>query len=234
MKKNKLLLILLVASILTNLSCHKRIEDEMDYAKYDRIVGPEGKKLIFFRNYGDDTDFSDTLIVLDIPAGALDTTVIFNYYTFFNDVVYNEIGEEFDLDLLSEFFYFLPFFNEYSNVEDIEEENGDYQFDRHLSLIFIDSYSRLFKIKIPENDEWGVNYNIYTKFNQQLYPTGFDETDLALLINGKWNEFDDYGSGAYSMINWTELSNFTFDEDRNTLTFDIMDTDGMYVVAEDW
>ena len=227
-------------------ACHKRQELDFfsDYESYDRTVGVDGKKMVFLRNYGDDTNTDDTLLKLDIQPDALDETIIVNFYEYFNETVEYDINVDFGLGVTSKFFYILPFY-EFENNND---STSDYKLDTHLSIdfnypvtttYFIDTtyYSMLevtdllFRIKIPRYDEW--DDNIWTEFNEQAYPNGFSKADLNYLINGKWNEIDGYYENPInpSMANWELVPSYSINPDNHSVTFLMDKTDYMYVIC---
>ncbi len=63
MKRYTILLFCLILFI--PYSCHKRLDIYPSYDKNSRLVGPEGKRI----------EFENASIIIDIPAGALDTEV---------------------------------------------------------------------------------------------------------------------------------------------------------------
>lgn len=234
------ILILVVIS-----SCHKRVElDKFWLGDYDRRVGTEGKMLVFLRNYNDDSIIEDTLFIMDVPENALDTSFIFNFYEYNSEILDYEVYKEFGLGINSKFFYISPF-REFVNNND---STSDYKVDNHLSIdmykpatftYFIDTTTypmlsitdKLYRIIIPMYDEWPEN--IWTKFNNQGYPQGFEEADLYFLINGKWSSDIDWGEGDYSTLNWEEVEDYTINPKNNTVTFNMYDTDYLYVICYD-
>jgi len=237
--------IVFFATIILFSACHKRQEEDyfVGYEDYDRTVGVDGKEMVFLRNYGDDTNTNDTLLKLDILPDALDTTIIVNFYEYFNETIESDINNDFGLSLTSKFFYILPFY-EFENNND---STSDYKLDTHVSIdfnypvtttYFIDTsyYSilevtdLLYRIKIPIYDEW--DDNIWTEFNNQGYPNGFSKTDLDYLINGKWNESDGYlGTSNPTMINWELVPNYSVNPENHSVTFLMDKTDYMYVIC---
>ena len=233
-------------SILILNSCHKRNDDVLiDYDLYSRKIGPEGGELVFFRNYAMDNNREDTLLKMIVPQDALDTTIIVNSYTYFNEVLYRELYVEFDVLQECDFFYLLPFYN-FSNAND---SINSYKLDNHLSIDFNypvtftyyvdtakyyspESYYSLYRIKAPRYNEWS-NEEIWTEFNKQGYPNGFIDLDLYYLINGKWNSSGGYGTSGYSMTNWEKVSNYTIDTEGHSITFLMDKTDYIYVLVDD-
>ena len=229
-------------------ACHKRQELDFfsDYESYDRTVGIEGKDMVFLRNYADDSDKTDTLLKFSVPPEALDETIIVNFYEYDNNALNLEIQNKFSLYTTSKFFYVLPFY-EYTNNPD-NDSLSDYRLDNHLSIDFYDYvtctyfidttfYSwleptdRLYRIRTPRYNQWPEN--IWTKYSEQGYPTGFYETDLFYLINGKWNEYDDYSEGDYSMINWEEVPYYNINPANHSVSFLMENTDYIYVICYD-
>lgn len=228
-------------------ACHKRQEKDyfVGYENYNRTVGVDGKEIVFLRNYGDDTNSNDTLLKLNILPDALDTTIIVNFYEYFNETLESDINNDFGLNLTSKFFYILPFY-EFDNDND---STSDYKLDTHVSIdfnypvtttYFIDTsyYSMLeitgllYRIKIPRYDEW--DDNVWTEFNEQAYPNGFSHADLDYLINGKWNEVDGYGgTSTASMVNWELVPNYSINPENHSITFLMDKTDYMYVICYD-
>lgn len=243
--KTKYIKLLIFSFIILSFACHKR--QELDYfegyEKYDRTVGVDGKEMFFLRNYGDDTYTNDTILKLDFPPKALDTTIIVNLYEYYNETVMYDLYNDFDLYTMSKFFYILPFY-EFENNND---STSDYKMDTHISIDFhypvtttyfidtsyfygLEATDILFRIKIPRYNEW--DDNVWTNFNNQGYPNGFSETDLNYLINGKWNEVDGYLGTVYpSMINWEIVPYYTIDVVNQSVTFSMNETDYMYIIC---
>ena len=234
---------IIIFSIIISVGCHKRDDDSHSfYEDYDRRIGPEGGELVFFRNYTNDWDKIDTLLKMIVPENAVDTTIIINFYKYNNTVLTLDIYNEFNLLTSSDFFYIMPFYN-FINTND---STSNYKRDQHLSIdfnypvtftyyidtakfAFLETSDKLYRIKTPRNNEWA--YEIWTKFNKQGYPNGFDETDLFLLINGKWNKNDIYAEGDYSMINWEEVPNYTINPENHSVTFVMDKTDYIYIIC---
>ncbi len=71
-------------------------------------------------------------------------------------------------------------------------------------------------------------------WNLQGYPDGYDNLDLTYLINGRWTNIFDWGSGSLSLDNWELVSVYEFDIINKTVSFEINNTDYMYVMARDY
>ncbi len=238
---------ILLSVIMLFSACHKR--QELDYFEgyenYDRTVGVDGKEMVFLRNYGDDTYKDDTILKLDFLPGAVDTTIIINFYEYYNETVMYNIYNDFDIFPTSKFFYILPFY-EFENNND---STSDYKLDTHVSIDFnypvnttffidtsyfagLESTDVLYRIKIPRDGEW--DDNIWTEFNNQGYPNGFSKADLDFLIDGKWNEADGYLGTVYpSMVNWEEVPSYWINTENQSVTFSMNSTDYMYVICYD-
>ena len=173
----------------------------------------------------------------------MDTTIIINFYEYFNETTYLSLSIDFGLVQMSKFFYILPFY-EFENSSD---STSDYKLDTHVSIDFnhsvittffidtsyfkgLESTDVLYRIELPRYNEW--DDNIWTEFNNQGYPNGFSKSDLDFLINGKWNENDGYlGTVNPSMVNWEEVPNYWIDEESQSVTFSMNKTDYMYVIC---
>ena len=93
----------------------------------------------------------------------------------------------------------------------------------------------LYKINIPAKNEWGtgVENNMWINYNNQGYPNGYNEQDLMYIINGRWTENYSWGTGSLSFDNWEEVSDYSYDISNKTVSFQINDTDYIYVMAVD-
>ncbi|MCF8298535.1 MAG: hypothetical protein K9J13_13390 [Saprospiraceae bacterium] len=246
MRKLNLYKIVIFSSILILVfGCHKRdymfsyISDENI-----RVAGPEGKTIIFLNNYSDDF-LSDTLLVLDIPEGALDCTIIFNFYQFNDQVLNLDLQNELGKFPLSNFIYLTPVFEHDSFYEPYYLDSSYcatthnvLDFNKSVTVSYYDyTYdiypnTKLYRIKIPRDNEWGTNYNISACYSNDGYPIGYYEPDLTYLINGKWNSNSPYGTGGYNLANWEEVTNYSIDTAANSVTFSILSLDYMYVLIE--
>ena len=224
-------------------SCHKRIELEEDYADYRRVIGPEGG-IINYYEYNPQDEISEVIVSLEIPEDALDSFVVFNMYEFHDDAadvdLYN-IG----METYSEFLYFVPFYESYGyNEQTVNTTDYHLSIDfnkpvtvtYNLSFYYIGEEAQLYRIKIPRLDEWGSGEanNIWVNWNYQGYPDGYDKLDLTYLVNGRWTESEYWGEGDLSLDNWEEVPGLIYDKTNETVTFDIDNTDYMYVMAEYW
>ncbi len=221
-------------------SCHQRIEIDTKYDNLNRVVGPEGDTINYYE-YNPLDSISEVIVRLEVPPNALDSFVVFNMYEFSNEAI--------DIDLLymgmenySDFLYFVPFYES----EGYNEYTTD-SIDHHLSIEFnipvtitynlsfyeIGYNAKLYKIKIPKINEWGGEYadNVWVNWNYQGYPEGYDPLDLTYIINGRWTEYDAWGAGDFSFANWEEVTYYNYDITNQKVTFNIQNTDYMYVMA---
>ncbi len=241
--------------------CYRYPEIDWDYELYNRLIGPDGGTITFYANYTDDTNmfFADTtkiMLTLDVPQGALDSMMIFNFYQYQS----YENAEEMSKGLSkigSKFIYFVPIYASDGYHEHDEADltyhlsvefnqpitvtyfyTMDYSLDnldeKKLQFEFYNWFNRhykLYRIKIPRIDEWGENRNIFVQWNQQGYPIGYNDLDLNDIILGKWYPFTEDYQGVSSLVNWEPVKNFTIDEVNKSVSFDIENTDYMYVLA---
>ena len=237
MKSNKIKIFFIIIILFSITACHKRTLQH-NFDAYSRIADANGKKIIFLNNYSFDTNNEDTLLILDIPPLALNDTVIFNFYQYNNENLFYELINELSVNQETNFFYFLCFYNNYTNTDN---NNISYhlsiEFNKPVTMTYffdqyIDENMELYKIKIPKYNEWGENNNIRIDTNYQAFPNGFVELDLTYLINGKWTENDYWGEGDYSLDNWEQITEYTFNAHNNSITFPIYNTDFMYVIVE--
>ncbi len=242
-KKNTFILSIISTIVLSILfsSCHKRIELEDNYADFRRVVGPDGGTINFFE-YNPENDKPEIIVSIDFPENALDSLTVFNMYEFINEGVYIDIlrlGRRQN----SKFLYFVPFYESYGYNE-VNSNSDTY----HLSIDFntavevtyklISDYApefdaKLFRIKIPATNEWGTEDNVWINWNYQGYPDGYDIIDLTYLINGRWTSVNDWGSTDFNLDNWEEVTNYTYNTFENTVSFQIYNTDYMYVMAKE-
>ncbi len=231
--------ILLIGLLILNLGCYQYPElDDLSYSEYRRIIGPEGGIINFYQNYENDS-IKNLLVKMEFPENAIDSFTVFNMYQFYDLNLENDL---YNLSLIQQtpFLYFVPFSESYG----YNEQNSTSP-DYHLSLIynapvtvsyfiapnFINTSSKLYRIKIPAKDEWADD-NIWVKWNYQGYPDGYDDTDLSFIINGKWTSDYPRGTGPLSLDNWEEVLIFTYDSTAGSITFKTDKTDYLYVVGE--
>ena len=239
MKQTHKTILFVILIIFTLSACHKRTLVP-DFDEYSRVADFSGKKIIFLNNYNFDTQNEDTLFILDIPPYALDSSVIFNLYQFKNENLYYELFEELSIEQETHFIYFLIFYNQYTNIDtDYDDISYHLSIDFNkpvVSTFYIDKYldanMKFYRIKIPKYNEWGNDNNIRVDTNYQAFPHGFYELDLVYLINGKWTENNEWGQGEYSINNWEEVTEYTYNQDNKSITFEINNTDYMYVIVE--
>lgn len=254
--------ITLFGIILIFSSCFKYPEIDYNYQNYNRVVGKDGGTITFYSNYSNDSAFylngadsSSDILELIVPAGALDTDIVFNFYQ------YQDINTALELlkglsKVGSKFYYLVPVY-----YSDGYHEHDDADLTYHLSLKFnkpvtvkyyfkstnslntIDEKKlqfefydraninyRLYRLKIPEIDQWG-NRNIFVRWNQQGYPIGYNSTDINDIILGLWYPFSDADEYKTSLTNWEQVDNLTFNAD-NSVSFEIESTDYIYVIAQ--
>ncbi len=254
--------ILAFVSILYLSGCYKYPQIDYDYQNYNRVVGAAGGDVTFYSNYSNDSlfflngvDSSSKLLELEVPAGALDSDIVFNFYQYQNINTATELSKGLSM-VGSKFFYFVPI---YASDGYHEHDNADLTY--HLSLKFkkpitvkyyfkskkilknIDEKKlkyefydrenknyRLYRLKIPGIDEWG-DRNIFVQWNRQGYPIGYNSTDLNDIILGLWYPFSDADEYNSNLTNWEEVDNFTFNDD-NSISFKIQSTDYIYVIAQ--
>ncbi|MEA3452406.1 MAG: hypothetical protein U9Q83_10960 [Bacteroidota bacterium] len=259
---NKIYIIFISLTIVFS-GCFKAPEVDYDYQQYNRIVGSEGGILTFYANYANDSnlyltgiDTTTKILELNVPAGALDTDVVFNFYQY-DDI---EIAKELSKGLSnvgSKFIYFVPVlasdgYHESDNADltyhlslkfnkpitvkyyfDLEKELNTID-EKKLQFEFYDRTNvnyKLYRLKIPEIDEWGEQRNIFVQWNQQDYPIGYNTNDINDIIMGLWYKFSDPSENRTSLVNWEEVENVTFDGE-NSISFDIESTDYIYVIAQ--
>jgi len=243
-------------------SCFRAPDIDYDYATYNRLAGPNGGTITFYTNYSDDTGmyFFDTtsniLVSLDIPVGALDSEMVFNFYQMQNFDVASELSRGLSM-VGSKFFYFVPIY-----ASDGYHEHDEADLTYHLSLDFnepisvtyhykadpklntidekklqfefydwINANYKLYKIKIPKIDEWSGFRNIFVQWNQQGYPIGYNENDLQDIILGYWFPQSEGNVIFSSLVNWQEVVDYSIDIDAETISFDIENSDYIYVLS---
>ena len=252
--------IVILSLLLIYLSgCYKYPDlENYDYSYYSRVVGPEGDTINFFANYSNDS-LEDIVVKLIVPPEALDSVIVFNMYQFGEYELASELHSGFS-KIGTKFLYFVPFYesegyHEHEQVEvsyhlsidfkkpvtvqynyligqgdfsgnDVDEMKLYYEYYKTINPTF-----KLYKIRIPKTDEWGQENNIRINWNTQGYPVGYNETDLTYIINGAWSQTNDWGSNLRSLENWTEVTDFELNPNENTITFDIYNTDFLYVLA---
>lgn len=258
MKKQNILLFIILGLFFSG--CYKYPDIDYDYAAYNRLIGPGGGTVTFFANYGNDSsmfsvDSSSVLLELDVPEGALDTQMVFNFYQFQDYDVASELSKGLS-NVGSKFFYLVPIYEsdgyhehdevdltyhlsvnfnepvtityhyrEDPKIESIDEKKLQFEFYDWLNANY-----KVYKIKIPDIDEWG-DRNIFVQWNQQGYPIGYYDNDLQDIILGYWYPFTPLNYGDESLVNWTEVEDFTIDVAEKTVTFDIESTDYLYAIA---
>ncbi|MCD4793169.1 MAG: hypothetical protein K8R54_08055 [Bacteroidales bacterium] len=233
-------------------SCHKRIELEEDYADYRRVIGPEGG-IINYYEYNPQDEISEVIVSLEIPENALDSFVVFNMYEFDDEAAYVDLYN-IGMETNSEFLYFVPFYESYGyNEHTVNTKDYHLSIDfnipvtvtYNLSFYYIGDSAKLWRIKIPKIteevddqgnflNEWGQIDNVWVNWNYQGYPDGYDKLDLTYLVNGRWTESEYWGEGDLSLDNWEEVPGLIYDKTNETVTFDIDNTDYMYVMAVYW
>jgi len=259
---NKIYIILISLGIIIS-GCFRAPEIDYDYQKYNRVVGRDGGIVTFYANYANDSnlylsgiDTTTKILELNVPAGALDTDVVFNFYQYDDISVAKELSKGLS-NVGSKFIYFVPVlasdgYHEHDNadltyhlsLEFNEPVTVKYYFNLEEELYTIDQkklqfefYDRtninykLYRLKIPKIDEWGTDRNIFVQWNQQDYPIGYNTSDLNDIILGLWFKFSNPTENRVSLVNWEEVENVTFDGD-NSICFDIQTTDYIYVIAQ--
>lgn len=227
--------------------CYKYPEfDDISYNDYKRVIGSEGGVINFYRNYQNDS-IKEIAVKMEFPKNAVDTLIVFNMYEFFDYATYNELNTNLFTEEYSDFLYFVPFYesegykpeiNDSTNIDSTIQKHTSIDFNVPVTITYYNSFyegipdtARLYRIKIPAENEWGVENNVWVKYNYQGYPDGYDNIDLIYLINGKWTETVTWGTGNLSLTNWEEVSDYTFDINDNSVSFTINNTDYMYVMA---
>lgn len=221
-------------------ACHKRVELDIKYDSLMRVVGPDGGTIKYYE-YNPKDSLSSIAVKMEIPQNALDSFVVFNMHEFENNALYVDLSY-LGMEQYSDFLYFVPFYKSYG----YNEQTND-SIDYHLSINFnvpakvtynlsfyeIPYNAKLYRIKIPEINEWGEVDNIWVNWNYQGYPDGYDALDLQYIINGRWTINDAWGSGNLSLYNWEEVDDYNYDTINKEVEFGIENTDYMYVMASE-
>ncbi|MBN2891531.1 MAG: PepSY-like domain-containing protein [Bacteroidales bacterium] len=259
--RNRYLLLLTLVFFTTLTSCYKIVEIDYNYDGYSRVVGPEGGQIVFYANYGNDSgmffvDSANILVEMNFPAGALDTDMVFNFYQFQDYDIASELSKGL-ANVGSKFIYFVPVFasDGYHEHDDadltyhlsvdfnqpvsvtyhfkIEEELSTID-QKKMQFEFYDWFNanyKLYKVEIPKIDEWGEQRNIFVQWNQQGYPVGYYQNDLKDIILGYWFP-NNYDNDSYSsIVNWEVCNEFEIDPVNMTVSFDMNNTDYMYVLS---
>ncbi len=244
-------------------SCYKYETIDYDYENYNRLVGPQGGHINFFYNYGADTnmlletDTNNIIVELDVPEGALDSNFIFNFYTYEDFEVADELSKGLAM-VGTKFFYFVPI-PESEGYHEHEEADLSYHysmnFNKPITVKFhfkvglenetninskrlkyeyynmFNANYRLYRIKIPRIDEWSNIRNVFVQWNRQGYPVGYMASDLYDIILGYWYPFSTNQVMSASIINWSPVDEFEINPDDNSVEFQINNSDYMYVLA---
>lgn len=219
-------------------SCHKRVDLDVKYDSLMRVVGSEGGIINYFE-YNPEDSISVVAVKVEVPENSLDSFVVFNMHEFEDEALNVDMAYA-GMEQYSDFLYFVPFYKSYG----YNEQTND-SIDYHLSIDFnipakvtynlsfyeIPDNAKLYRIKIPKINEWGTEDNIWVNWNYQGYPNGYDALDLKYIISGKWNEYDAWGSGEISLVNWEEVLGFNYDFANKSVSFYIDNTDYLYVMA---
>jgi len=242
--KNIFLFIFLIASVT---GCYKYPEfNDLTYKEYQRVIGPEGGIINFYNNYNNDS-IKDLVVKMNFPKNAVHSILVFNMYEFYDVVTYNNLYSNLNTDQFSDFLYFVPFYesegykpeiNDSTNIDSAIQKHTSINFNSPVTITYYNKFyegipdtAKLYRIKIPAEDEWGEENNVWVKYNYQGYPIGYDDIDLIYLINGRWTENDTWGTGNLSHANWEEVNNYTLNISDQSVTFEIDNTDYMYVMA---
>lgn len=252
----------ILAIVIIFSGCYKYPEIDYDYGLYNRLVGTNGGTVTFYANFSDDSSLlfwdttSNILVQLEVPAGALDSEMVFNFYQYQDFDVASELAKGL-ANIGSKFIYFVPVF-----ASDGYHEHDDADLTYHLSVDFnepiqvtyyynanpqmntinekklqfefydwLNGNYKLYKIKIPEIDEWGENRNIFVQWNQQGYPIGYYNNDIKDILLGYWFPLMSDNDAASSIINWQECEEYEIDIANKSVTFNIESTDYIYALA---
>jgi len=263
MKNIHTILYITLFTLIVSLSgCYEELEfnDEIiEYNKYSRIVGPKGGIVKFYNNYSNDK-IQSVVVELNIPAGALDSNVVFNMYEYQDYDLAIQMQEGY-ANFGSKFLYFVPFYkSEGYNEQGLMDPEArlSIKFKKPVKVAYYylaneveinvnnlqsaelyynfykssnKSYS-LYQIKIPEIDEWGQGNNVYIEWTQQGYPNGYNKLDLNYIISGKWRDEGSYGTENASLVNWEVVSDYEFDVAAYKVSFEITSTDYMFTLAK--
>ena len=133
---NKIYIILISLGIIIS-GCFRAPEIDYDYQKYNRVVGRDGGIVTFYANYANDSnlylsgiDTTTKILELNVPAGALDTDVVFNFYQYDDISVAKELSKGLS-NVGSKFIYFVPVL-----ASDGYHEHDNADLTYHLSLEF--------------------------------------------------------------------------------------------------
>lgn len=240
--KNVIIILILPFFILTVLlsSCHERWEGEDFYTEYNRVVGPDGGNLIFYKNYQNDS-LKNKLATLTFEENTLDSIILLNYYEFYNERLRWDLFDNFNIEQITPFFYFVPFYksegyNEHGNND--EEYHLSIPFKKNVKVSYsLEGYDysseyKLYRIIIPRTNEWGEDDNIWVAWNNQGYPNGYEQIDLIYLLNGQWTQSGGWGGNLeMNLTNWEEIG-YKYDNENNTINFEVQDTDWIYALVE--
>ncbi len=240
--------ILIVTYLITLFSgCYRYPEfDDISYNEYRRVIGSEGGTINFYRNYDNDS-IKDIAVKMEFPENAVNSLIVFNMYEFYDNVTNNDLYTNLNTEQLSDFLYFVPFYEsegykavltDSSDINSLIQKHTSINFNTPVTVTYYNNFNveipdsaKLYKIKIPAENEWGEENNVWVKYNYQGYPDGYDDIDLIYLIDGKWTENIDWGTGNLSLYNWEEVANYSFDLTNQSVTFEINSTDNMYIIA---
>jgi hypothetical protein len=252
-------IIVIFFAVVLLFGCYKEPDfTNFDYETYNRVVGPDGGSINFYGNYANDNK-NNVLVSMDIPSNALDSMMVFNMYRFedYELVLQMENGYA---EIGSKFLYFVPFYesdgyHERSKLDLSYHLSVDFKEPVTVTYNFLadggglaaktwqetelhfEHYKRtngsyrLYRMKIPKLDEWGEGNNIYVNWNNQGYPDGYDRTDLYYIITGIWSPLDSWGEGYLSLENWEPVMDFDLDAGSSSVSFEINNTDYIYVVS---
>lgn len=257
--KNKYCLLFPVVFLL--FSCQMFSDVDYEYKIYKRVVGKQGGIFYFFSNYSNDNellneDTTNYLLRLNVPQGALDTQVVFNFYQFQDFQTACDLSEGYSC-VGSQFFYFVPFlyssgyhehdgadlsyhetfnfkkpievkyyFSKFTNPKTIDEKKLKYTYYDRINTSY-----KVYKIRIPAFGQWGQSRNIFIELNKQGYPVGYNKSDLKDIILGYWQPFSN-NNKEVSLANWESVENYNIDFENNTVSFQIENTDYIYVIAK--
>ncbi|MCP4176481.1 MAG: hypothetical protein GY756_01840, partial [bacterium] len=229
------------------------------FEKYKRVIGPDGGVINFYANYANDS-IEDIIATMVIPPGALDSAMVFNMHQFEDYKLAEELKTGYAV-LGSKLLYFVPFpesegYNEQSqfdinyhlsaefnepvrvtyrylagkvsySLDDFERSSLYYEYYNNINRAY-----RLYRIKIPKTDEWGEENNIFIAWNSQGYPVGYNESELKLIVSGNWSQSHPGQDGKMNLQNWEQVEDIQINIEDESISFDIYDTDYMYVLAQ--
>jgi hypothetical protein len=229
------------------MSCyHYPEEEDFGYDEYNRVIGPEGGEIYFYRNYEDDSE-RELIVKMDFPVNAVDSVLVFNMYEFWDEVTYYDLNYILSVEAFSDFLYFVPFYEsdgyrevltDTSDFESLVQKHVSIQFNTPVTVTYYNSFYEymtdtavLYRINIPGENEWGIENNVWVNYNIQGYPDGYDAIDLIYLIMGRWTETTEWGSDVFSLDNWEVADTYTLNVNEESVSFEILDTDYMYVMG---